>query len=39
MDPIDELKTIGIDMNDSKVIVNTIDYFKEILDEFKKISS
>ena len=39
MDPIDELKTIGIDMNDSKVVVNTIEYFKEILDEFKKISS
>ena len=33
--PVDELKEIGIDMNDSKVIKNAIDYFEEILKEFK----
>lgn len=36
--PVDELKEIGIDMNDSKVIKNAIDYFKEILNEFKALN-
>ena len=39
MYPVDELKTIGIDMNDSKIFENAIDYFKKILDEFIKLSS
>ena len=38
MYPIDELKTLGIDMNDKNVIESTIQYFEEILDKFEKIS-
>ena len=36
--PVEELKQIGIDMNDSKIIKNAIDYFEEILKEFKTLN-
>lgn len=36
MYPVDELKTLGIDMNDEKIIKSAIDYFEEILNEFEK---
>ena len=38
MYPVDELKTIGIDMEDKKVIENTISYFNKLVNEFEKIS-
>lgn len=38
MYPVEELKTIGIDMEDKKVIENTISYFNELVNEFEKIS-
>ena len=38
MYPLDELKTIGIDMTNKNIIEYTINYFKEILDKFKDIN-
>ncbi|MBQ9024533.1 MAG: oligoendopeptidase F [Bacilli bacterium] len=38
MYPLDELKTIGIDMTDKKVIEDTIKYFEDILNQFKILS-
>ena len=37
MDPIDELKVAGVDMNDPEVIQKAMDMFKDIIDEFKEI--
>ncbi len=37
MDPIDELKVAGVDMNDPKVIQTAMDSFKDLIDEFKEI--
>lgn len=37
MYPIDELKTIGIDMNDKKIIEETIKYFENTLNKFEKL--
>ena len=37
MDPIDELKVAGVDMNNSKVIEEAMDTFKGLIDEFKNI--
>ena len=34
--PIDELKTLGIDMENGNVIKEAIDSFGELLDEFIK---
>lgn len=34
MMPLDELKTIGFDLNDTKIIEEGIQYFDELLDEF-----
>ena len=34
MNPLDELKTIGFDLNDTKVIEQAIHYFDELLDKF-----
>ena len=38
MYPVDELKTIGIDMNDKKVIEETIKYFENILNQFENLN-
>ena len=38
MYPIDELKVVGIDMSDKKVIESAINYFENIVKEFKKVS-
>ena len=38
MYPIDELKTIGIDMTDKKIIENAINYFEEVLNDFKELN-
>ena len=38
MYPLDELKTIGIDMTDKKVIEDTIKYFEHILNKFKELN-
>ena len=38
MYPVDELKTLGIDMSDKNIIENTISYFNKILDEFEKLN-
>lgn len=32
--PLDELKTIGFDLNDTKIIEESIKYFNELLDKF-----
>ena len=37
MDPIDELKVAGVDMNNPKVIEEAMDTFKGLIDEFKNI--
>lgn len=37
MDPIDELKVAGIDMNDPKIIQTAMDSFKNLIKEFKEI--
>ena len=37
MDPIDELKVAGVDMNNSKVIQSAMDTFKGLIEEFKNI--
>ena len=37
MDPIDELKVAGVDMNDPKVIQVAMDTFKGLIEEFKEI--
>ena len=37
MDPIDELKVAGVDMNDPKVIQKAMDSFKDLIEEFKEI--
>ena len=37
MDPIDELKVAGVDMNDPKVIQSAMDTFKGLIEEFKNI--
>lgn len=34
MSPLDELKTIGFDLSDTKVIEEGINYFSELIDEF-----
>ena len=39
MYPLDELKTIGIDMTDKKIIEDTIKYFEKILNEFKDLNN
>lgn len=36
MDPIDELKTLGIDMTDGKVVKEAMDSFGNLFDNFKK---
>ena len=36
MDPIDELKVAGVDMNNPKVIEEAMDTFRGLIDEFKK---
>ena len=38
MYPIDELKVVGIDMSDKKVIESAINYFEKIVDEFKRVN-
>lgn len=38
MYPVDELKTIGIDMEDKNVVDKTISYFNELVNEFEKVS-
>lgn len=38
MYPVDELKSLGIDMSDKNIIENTISYFNKILDEFEKLN-
>jgi len=38
MYPLDELKTIGIDMTDKKIIEETIKYFEKLLNEFKDLT-
>lgn len=37
MDPIDELKVSGMDMNNPDVIQSAMDMFKDLIDEFKEI--
>lgn len=37
MDPVDELKVAGVDMNDKEVIQKALDMFKNTIEEFKKI--
>ena len=37
MDPIDELKVAGVDMNNPKVIQSAMDTFKGLIEEFKEI--
>ena len=37
MDPIDELKVSGVDMNNPDVIQSAMDMFKDLIDEFKEI--
>ena len=37
MDPIDELKVAGVDMNNPKVIEEAMDTFRGLIDEFKNI--
>ena len=37
MDPIDELKVAGVDMNNPKVIQSAMDTFKGLIEEFKNI--
>ena len=37
MDPIDELKVAGVDMNDQMVIQKAMDSFKNLIEEFKEI--
>lgn len=37
MDPIDELKVAGVDMNDPMVIQKAMDSFKNLIEEFKEI--
>ena len=39
MYPLDELKTIGIDMTDKTIIEDTIKYFEKILNEFKDLNN
>lgn len=39
MYPLDELKTIGIDMTDKTIIEDTIKYFEKILKEFKDLNN
>ncbi|MEG2351320.1 MAG: oligoendopeptidase F [Bacilli bacterium] len=34
--PLDELKTIGIDLSDEKIIKNAIDYFDKMIEKFKE---
>lgn len=38
MYPVDELKSVGINMEDKKVIEDTINYFNKLVDEFEEIS-
>ena len=35
--PLDELKTIGIDLTKTDVIEEAINYFDNLIDEFEKI--
>ena len=37
MDPIDELKVAGVDMNNPEVIQRAMDMFKKLIGEFKEI--
>lgn len=37
MDPIDELKVAGVDMENESVINNAIDMFKELIEEYKNL--
>ncbi len=37
MDPVDELKVAGVDMNDPEVIQKCMDMFKSVIEEFKEI--
>ena len=37
MDPVDELKVAGVDMNDPEVIQIGMDMFKSVIEEFKEI--
>ena len=37
MDPIDELKVAGVDMNNPKVIQSAMDTFRGLIEEFKNI--
>ena len=37
MDPVDELKVAGVDMNDPEVIQSAMNMFKDIILEFKNI--
>lgn len=37
MDPIDELKVAGVDMNDPEVIQSAMNTFKGLIEEFKEI--
>jgi len=38
MYPLDELKTIGIDMTNKNIIEDTIKYFEKILNQFKELN-
>lgn len=37
MDPIEELKVAGVDMEDEKVINGAIDMFQEIINEYRSL--
>lgn len=37
MMPLDELKTIGLDLNDPKIVNGAIEYINKLIDEFKDI--
>ena len=35
--PLDELKTIGLDLNDPKIVKGAIEYINKLIDQFKEI--
>ncbi len=37
MMPLDELKTIGLDLNDPKIVKGAIEYINKLIDQFKEI--